>query len=185
MILTDLEIKQYHMLGNLGIEPFNPDLINPSSLDVRLGDRFAVLTKKESARWINPLKPDSFSTRTFFVDANGWILSPGCFVLAHLMEKVSLPSCISASLRGKSSLARLGLDNSSFGAWIDPGFSGDLVIELANHGPLPILLTPGMKIGQLVFYKHNSVQVPYGEKGRYQNQIGPQGSKGIDKVEEK
>ena len=179
MLLVDFQIKEEIRQGNLKITPFKEENVNPSSLDVRLGGSFA--TVKPSTVVIDPT--DTLSFRTTQEDLNKYVLLPGELVLGVLEEHISLPPNISASLRGKSSLGRLGLDNSSFAGWIDAGFSGVLVIELANHSKNPILLTKGMKIGQLTFYKHCNAEIPYGLKpsSKYQDQKGVQGSKGVDK----
>lgn len=178
MILTDFQIKAEIERGTLKISPFDESLINPSSLDVRLGKKFSQV----QPRYINiqPTQPGTFITEE--VGEDRFILQPGDMVLSTLAEHIGLPSDISATLKGKSSLARLGIDNSSYGAWIDPGWEGDLVIEVANHGKHPIVLDSGMKIGQLIFYKHCPAQVPYNEKStsRYMNQSGVQGSRGVD-----
>ncbi len=179
MILTDSEIKAEIMTGRMEISDFDPTLVNPSSLDVRLGNEFYFICPTTDEP-INPLDKHSFA---MVRQSEGSItLAPGEFCLSTLLEVIKLPPNISSSLRGKSSLARLGLDNSSFGAWVDPGFGGSLVIELANHNHYPLLLTSGMKIGQLIFYKHEKVHTPYNLKAtsRYMNQEGVQGSKGID-----
>lgn len=177
MILVDHMIRAEIERGTLKISPFDETLINPSSLDVRLGKKFSQV----QPRYINiqPTQPGTFITEE--VGEDRFILQPGDMVLSTLAEHIGLPSDISATLKGKSSLARLGIDNSSYGAWIDPGWEGDLVIEVANHGKHPIVLDSGMKIGQLIFYKHVPAQVPYNLKlnSRYMNQSGVQGSKGV------
>jgi len=177
MILCDFQIKAEIERGTLKISPFDESLINPSSLDVRLGKTFSQV----KPRYINiqPTQPGTFITEEVAQDR--FILQPGDMVLSTLAEHIGLPSDISATLKGKSSLARLGIDNSSYGAWIDPGWEGDLVIEVANHGKYPIVLDSGMKIGQLIFFKHIPAQVPYNLKlnSKYMNQSGVQGSKGV------
>jgi len=177
VILTDFQIKAEIERVTLKISPFDESLINPSSLDVRLGKKFSQV----QPRYINiqPTQPGTFITEE--VGEDRFILQPGDMVLSTLAEHIGLPSDISATLKGKSSLARLGIDNSSYGAWIDPGWEGDLVIEVANHGKHPIVLDSGMKIGQLIFYKHCPAQVPYNEKStsRYMNQSGVVGSLGV------
>ena len=177
MILCDFQIKAEIERGTLKISPFDESLINPSSLDVRLGKRFSQV----KPRYINIHPGESLTFITEEVGEGSFILHPGDMVLSTLAESIGLPSDVSATLKGKSSLARLGIDNSSYGAWIDPGWAGDLVIEIANHGKYPIFLSSGMKIGQLIFYKHCPAQIPYNKKAtsRYMNQKGVQGSLGV------
>lgn len=177
MILCDFQIKAEIERGTLKISPFDESLINPSSLDVRLGPGFSEVTPS----YVNIDPTDPLTFKTVEVSRGSYVLKPGHMVLSTLAEHITLPADISATLKGKSSLARLGLDNSSYGAWLDPGWGGDLVIELANHGNWPIVLKSGMKIGQLVFYKHCPARVPYNKKptSRYMGQSGTQGSFGV------
>ena len=177
MILVDWQIRKDIEDKHIGISPFSEELLNPSSLDVRLGNKFGVV--KAQYEHIDPLDPYSFHTEE--IESDSWILGPGGSVLGVLLEEISLPDDTSAYLKGKSSLGRLFLDNSSFACWIDPGWAGSLVIELANHSSNSIILTAGMKIGQLVFERHEVVDTPYGEKktSKYHNQSGMTGSKGI------
>lgn len=179
MVLTDQEIMAEIMTERVKVTPFKKDLINPSSLDVRLGNKFGVV----KAQYVNvdPTDPTSFFTDTN--EYSKYILGPNEFVIACLLEDITLPKNISAKLMGKSSLGRLGIENSSCAGWVDPGFSGVLTIELYNYSKNHIVLTPGMKIGQLTFFKHNPCLVSYGEKesSKYQNQTPGQGSKGVDK----
>lgn len=177
MILVDHQIKAEIERGTLKISPFDESLINPSSLDVRLGQSFY----QPEPTFVNIDPTDPLTFRTQKVADFKYVLKPGDMVLSNLMEKVTLPKDISAKLMGKSSLGRLGLDNSSVAGWIDAQFSGSLVIELSNHSKFPIALTAGMKIGQIVFYKHVPVEKGYLEleKSRYGNQKGVQGSKGV------
>jgi len=114
------------------------------------------------------------------VEANGdepFVLHPGEFVLGSTYEVVTLPTNIAARLEGKSSLGRLGLLTHSTAGFIDPGFSGHVTLELANVATLPILLYPGMKIGQVCFFQMTSdAEHPYGSSvygSRYQGQRGP------------
>jgi dCTP deaminase len=106
-----------------------------------------------------------------------FILHPGEFVLGSTYEVVSLPDDVAARLEGKSSLGRLGLLTHSTAGFIDPGFSGHVTLELANVANLPIKLWPGMKIGQLCFFRlSSSAEHPYGSAkygSRYQGQRGP------------
>ena len=177
MILTDFQIKAEIERGTLKISPFDESLINPSSLDVRLGPGFSEVIPS----YVNIDPTDPLTFKTVEVSRGSYVLKPGHMVLSTLAEHVTLPADISAKILGKSSLGRLGLNNSTVAGWVDCGWHGDLVIELFNHGKYPIVLTSGMKIGQLVFYKHVPAQVPYNKKptSRYAGQQNTQGSKGV------
>lgn len=149
-------------------------------MDIRLGKKFGYPVAEKLWNGVYVTDPqDKTSFKTYMQDWNHYILRPGEFVLAHLLEDIVLSDSICAELRGKSSLGRLGLDNSSVAGWVDAGWSGVLTIELANHGRYPILLTPGMKIGQMVFHQCAAAEKPYGVTGRYQNQTPGQGSMGL------
>lgn len=196
MIITDLEIKALCEEGYL-VSPFDPSLVNPSSLDYRLGTHFGRLTStfedigscgipgyQLAVYRDSPIDPTDKSTfRTDMFEADSLFLEPGEFIIASSLEAIKLPSNISAYAIGKSSLGRLGLHSSTpFAGWIDPGFEApNLTLELHNVSKFTIKLTAGMKIGQFVFYKHNEVGFPYGSPGvgRYQNQEPGAGSKGI------
>ena len=177
MILVDHMIRNEIELGRMKITPFDDSLINPSSLDVRLGEGFSKVSPANVC--IDPSDPLSFRTQR--ISTGSYKLLPGDTVLSTIQEHITLPADISGKMMGKSSLGRLGLDNSSVAGWIDCGFTGELVIELSNHSKHPILLRQGMKIGQLVFYKHVPAEVPYNLKptSRYLGQVGIQGSKGV------
>lgn len=179
-ILCDYEIADLCKKGM--ISPFQPENLNAGSLDVTLGSKFKTL----SPRWLvqgswAPI--DVTDPNTFYYEetvTNSYELEPNGFVLAILEEKVTLPDNVSAKLFGRSSWARVGLDNSSAAAWIDGGFSGSLVLEIKNLTGFKQILRSGQRCGQLVFYPHEMPDVPYGQKktSKYMNQEGLQGSKG-------
>jgi dCTP deaminase len=106
-----------------------------------------------------------------------FVLHPGEFVLGSTFEQITLPDDLAGRLEGKSSLGRLGLLTHSTAGFIDPGFSGHITLELSNVANLPIILWPGMKIGQLCLFRLSSpAEHPYGSAGvgsRYQGQRGP------------
>ncbi|MGB1101350.1 MAG: dCTP deaminase, partial [Pontimonas sp.] len=121
-------------------------------------------------------------TRMVEVDpTEAFVLHPGEFVLGATFEVVTLPDNVAARLEGKSSLGRLGLLTHSTAGFIDPGFSGHVTLELSNVATLPITLWPGMKIGQLCFFRLSSAaEHPYGSEkygSRYQGQRGPTASR--------
>lgn len=181
MLLSDRDIRSCVLSETLGIEPFDPEMIQPSSIDVRLDRMFRVFETHRSTH-IDPAHDDEDLTR--LVDQpldRPFILHPGEFVLGSTLEKISLPDDLAGRLEGKSSLGRLGLVVHSTAGFIDPGFSGHVTLELSNLAPLPIKLWPGMKIGQLcLMLMTSAAKYPYGHsrnKSRYQGQRGPTASR--------
>jgi len=156
-------------------------MVQPSSVDVRL-DRFFRLFDNHKYQHIDPAMDQPDLTRLVEVDSTeAFVLHPGEFVLGATFEVVSLPDDVAARLEGKSSLGRLGLLTHSTAGFIDPGFSGHVTLELSNVATLPITLWPGMKIGQLCFFRLTSpTEHPYGSEkygSRYQGQRGPTASR--------
>jgi dCTP deaminase len=177
VLLSDRDIRAEIEAGRVGLEPFDPAMVQPSSVDVRLDRMFRVF---ENHRYphIDPAQEQPELTR--MVEPAGeepFILHPGEFVLGSSFEAVTLPDDVAARLEGKSSLGRLGLLTHATAGFVDPGFSGHVTLELANVATLPIKLWPGMKIGQLCFFRLSSPsEHPYGSEkygSRYQGQRGP------------
>ena len=181
MLLSDRDIRAQIEAGRIGLDPLNMELIQPSSMDVRL-DRFFRLFDNHKYPFIDPREQQDDLTRFVEVAADEpFILHPGEFVLGSTFEFVSLPDDIAARLEGKSSLGRLGLLTHSTAGFVDPGFQGHVTLELSNVATLPIKLWPGMKIGQLCFFQLSSAsENPYGSAkygSRYQGQRGPTASR--------
>ena len=177
MLLSDRDIRAELDSGRVGLDPLDPAMVQPASVDVRL-DRFFRLFDNHRYAHIDPRQEQDELTRLVEVDPDeAFILHPGEFVLGSTYEKVTLPDDIAARLEGKSSLGRLGLLTHSTAGFIDPGFSGHVTLELSNVATLPIKLWPGMKIGQLCFFRLTSpAEHPYGSAvygSRYQGQRGP------------
>ena len=177
MLLSDRDIQAEIATRRVTLDPYDPSMVQPSSIDVRL-DRFFRVFENHKYPHIDPASDQPDLTRQ--VEPEGdepFILHPGEFVLGSTYEVVSLPDDIAARLEGKSSLGRLGLLTHSTAGFIDPGFSGHVTLELANVANLPIKLWPGMKIGQLCFFRLSSAAMhPYGSEkygSRYQGQRGP------------
>ena len=177
MLLSDRDIRAEVESGRVRLEPYEPTMVQPSSIDVRL-DRFFRVFENHRYPHIDPAQEQSELTRE--VESIGdepFILHPGEFVLGSTYEVVSLPDDVAARLEGKSSLGRLGLLTHSTAGFIDPGFTGHVTLELSNVATLPIKLYPGMKIGQLCFFRLTSPsEHPYGSEAsgsRYQDQRGP------------
>ena len=177
VLLSDRDIKASLDAGRIGLDPYQPELIQPSSIDVRL-DRFFRLFDNHKYPFIDPAEDQPELTRLIEAKpGEPFILHPGEFVLGSTFELVTLPDNIAARLEGKSSLGRLGLLTHSTAGFIDPGFSGHVTLELSNVATLPIKLWPGMKIGQLCIFRLSSpAEHPYGSAvygSRYQGQRGP------------
>ncbi len=181
MLLSDRDIKLELDAGRIGLDPYDPTLIQPSSIDVRL-DRLFRLFDNHKYPFIDPAEDQPELTRLVEARADEpFILHPGEFVLGSTYEFVRLPDDVAARLEGKSSLGRLGLLTHSTAGFIDPGFGGHVTLELSNVATLPIKLWPGMKIGQLCFFRLSSpADHPYGSSeygSRYQGQRGPTASR--------
>jgi len=177
MILSDRTIKEQMLGGRIRIEPFDPDDIQPSSVDLHLGDKFQVF-RNSRYPYIDPSRHQDGLTELVEASAEApFVLHPGEFVLGATVERIVLPDDIVARLEGKSSLGRLGLLIHSTAGYVDPGWEGTLTLELSNVANLPIVLTPGMPIGQISFFRMTTpVERPYGTPGlgsRYQGQIEP------------
>ena len=177
MLLSDRDITAEIDAGRIALDPWDPAMLQPSSVDVRL-DRFFRVFENHRYPHIDPAEDQPDLTRLVEVDkGEPFILHPGEFVLGSTYEVVTLPDDLAARLEGKSSLGRLGLLTHSTAGFVDPGFSGHVTLELSNVATLPIKLWPGMKIGQLCFIRLSSpAQNPYGSEkygSRYQGQRGP------------
>lgn len=181
MLLSDHDIRAAIDAGELGIDPFDPELIQPSSVDVRM-DRFFRVFNNSKYTHIDPkLQQDELTSLVEVQKDEPFVLHPGEFILGSTLEKFTLPPNLAGRLEGKSSLGRLGLLTHSTAGFIDPGFSGYITLELSNVANLPITLWPGMKVGQLALFKMSSpAEVPYGSGklgSKYQGQRGPTPSK--------
>ncbi len=181
MLLSDRDLKTEISSGRVGVEPYTDAMIQPSSIDVRL-DRWFRVFENHRYPYIDPSIEQPDLTRLIEPEGDEpFVLHPGEFVLGSTYEVVTLPDDIAGRLEGKSSLGRLGLLTHSTAGFIDPGFSGHITLELSNVANLPILLYPGMKIGQLCLFRLSSAaEHPYGSEkygSRYQGQRGPTPSK--------
>ncbi len=181
MLLSDKDIRTEIDKGRVVIDPFDPAMVQPSSIDVRL-DRFFRVFENHKYPFIDPSEDQPELTREVEPEGDeAFILHPGEFVLASTYEVITLPDDVASRLEGKSSLGRLGLLTHSTAGFIDPGFSGHVTLELSNVATLPIKLYPGMKIGQLCLFRLSSPsEHPYGSErygSRYQGQRGPTASR--------
>lgn len=172
MLLSDRDIASTHDRGDLEIEPFEQKLIQPSSLDVRLGAGLRMMRG-------GLIDTRDIKDRTEEIDfdkSHPFVIHPGEFVLAQTLERIKLPDYLAAKLEGKSSLARLGLILHATAGFIDPGFDGTITLELSVSSPNALCLYYGQKIGQLCFFTMSSpAQFPYGHEklgSHYQHQKG-------------
>nr|WP_282452411.1 dCTP deaminase [Corynebacterium meridianum] len=181
VLLSDRDIRTRINSGDLVIDPFDPQLVQPSSIDVRM-DRFFRVFNNSRYTHIDPkLRQDELTSLVEVGEDEPFVLHPGEFILGATLEKFTLPADLAGRLEGKSSLGRLGLLTHSTAGFIDPGFSGHITLELSNVANLPIILWPGMKVGQLALFCMSSpAEVPYGSSqlgSKYQGQRGPTPSK--------
>jgi dCTP deaminase len=177
VLLSDRDIRSEIDAGRVRLEPYDPTLMQPSSVDLRLDRLFRTFVNHRYTHIDPALQQDDL---TQVVEVNGdepFVLHPGEFVLGSTYEVITLPDDIAGRLEGKSSLGRLGLLTHSTAGFIDPGFSGHVTLELSNVANLPIMLWPGMKVGQLCLFRLSSpAEHPYGSAiygSRYQGQRGP------------
>jgi dCTP deaminase len=163
MILVDWQILDRIARGSIKIDPYDSKLVQPNSLDIRLGNHFVWYTGSNDV--IDPYNKDSVSSGIKEVHADSFILNPGQFVLAETLECIGLPDNVVATIEGKSSIARLGVTLHQTGGWIDAGFRGTITLEMANVNSRPVKVYAGMPIGQLVFYTTERAERPYDKKG--------------------
>jgi dCTP deaminase len=177
VLLSDQDLRKEVESGRLLLDPFDVEMVQPSSIDVRL-DRFFRVFNNTKYTHIDPsIQQDDLTSLVETPEGEPFVLHPGEFVLGSTYELVTLPDDLAGRLEGKSSLGRLGLLTHSTAGFIDPGFSGHITLELSNVANLPITLHAGMKIGQLCLFKLSSpAEHPYGSSqagSRYQGQRGP------------
>ena len=177
MLLSDRDLSKEIEAGRLVLDPYDPALLQPSSIDVRLDRYFRVFDNSKYTHIDPSVQQDDLTALVEVQDGEAFVLHPGEFVLASTLEVITLGDQLAGRLEGKSSLGRLGLLTHSTAGFIDPGFSGHVTLELSNVANLPIKLWPGMKIGQLCIFRLSSpAEHPYGSAvygSRYQGQRGP------------
>ena len=170
MILSDITLTEMLKTGELKMSPLTETQIQPASIDIRLGDTFSIV--EDSSSGIITLDSE-ISYKTIKTDT--YLLLPGQFVLATTMEYIELPDDLTAFVEGRSSLGRMGLFIQNAG-WVDPGFKGEITLELFNANRCAIELRAGRRVGQLVFAKMDrEAKNPY--RGKYQGQTGATGSR--------
>jgi dCTP deaminase len=177
MVLSDRTIRRQIDEGRIGIDPYDSELLQPSSLDVRV-DRYFRVFRNSRYPFIDVKQAQEELTELVEIDdETPFILHPGEFVLGSTLERVRLPDDLVARLEGKSSLGRLGLLIHSTAGFIDPGWDGHVTLELSNVANLPITIYYAMKIGQISFMQLTEpTSTPYGSSSlgsKYQGQRGP------------
>jgi len=174
MVLSDRTIRLEIARGRIVVEPLDPEDIQPSSVDLHLGCDFQVF-RNSRLPYIDPsIEQSGLTDQVFASAAEPFVLHPGEFALGTTTERIELPHDLVGRLEGKSSLGRLGLLIHSTAGYVDPGWRGRLTLELSNVANLPIVLSPGMKIGQISFSQMTTeVDRPYGHPelgSKYQGQ---------------
>ena len=182
MVLSDRTIKDEIAKGRIIIEPLIPDCIQPASVDLHLDKKLLVFKPQRYPAYIDVRRSlDHLNEPVELDEDEAFFLEPGEFVLVSTLESITLPDDVVGRLEGKSSLGRIGLLIHSTAGYVDPGWQGNLTIELSNVAKLPITLYYKMKIGQLSFLRLTSpVDRLYGtaELGsKYQGQTEPTASK--------
>jgi dCTP deaminase len=180
VVLSDRDIRAALEGGRLRIKPYDPADLQPSSVDLHMDRAFRVF-RNNRYPYIDVRSPQPDLTELLTVaDDEAFVLHPGEFVLGQTLEWIELPDDIVARLEGRSSLGRLGLLIHSTAGYVDPGWKGNLTLELSNVANLPISLYYGMKIGQISFLRMTSpVERPYGSPelgSKYQGQSQPTAS---------
>jgi dCTP deaminase len=169
VILSDNSLKRMLDSGELGVSPLCEDSIQPASIDCRLGSHFLLVEDRQ-------MESIDLNTEIKYRVHEGPLITipPHSFLLATTMEVVRLPNNLTAFVEGRSSIGRIGLFIQNAG-WVDPGFEGQITLELYNANSLPIRLEAGRRICQLVFCRMDqAADAPY--RGKYQGQRNATGS---------
>ncbi len=180
MILSDHSIKESIADRRIVITPYDESLVQPASIDIRLDGRFRVFRNYKYS-CIDPKAVQQDLTELVEVGDEPFIVHPGEFILGNTVERIKLGDDLVARLEGKSSLGRLGLIVHATAGYIDPGFDGNITLELSNVANLPIRLYPGMKVGQISFFAMSTpADRPYGHPelgSKYKGQTAPTASR--------
>ncbi len=181
MILSDRSIKEGIAAGRIVMTPYDESLVQPASIDIRLDGRFRVFRNYRYS-CIDPKALQEDLTELIEVGPDEpFIVHPGEFILGNTVERIKLGDDLVARLEGKSSLGRLGLIVHATAGYVDPGFEGNITLELSNVANLPIRLYPGMKVGQISFFAMSTpADRPYGHPAlgsKYKGQSAPTASR--------
>lgn len=183
-ILSDKTLKEYLKKGKIAIEPLEDEMqIQPSSIDMRLGNEFKVF-KVIRKPYIDPKDPEdvaSYMESTIVEPGEAFIIHPNEFALATTNEYVKVPDDLVARVEGRSSMGRLGVTMHVTAGFIDPGFEGKITLEISNIGAMPVALYPGQRVCQIVFETMTTPsEIPYGHPSRnskYMGQVKPESSR--------
>ena len=174
-VLSDGTIRALVESGRVTIDPWDPGMVQPASVDVRLGTSFRVFHNHRVASIDLRDPPTNLTEGVEVEEGQPFVIHPGEFVLGRTQEWVELPDDIVSRIEGKSSVGRLGLIVHATAGFIDPGFSGTLTLEITNLTRVPIKLYPGLPIAQLSFMAlDRSAERPYGHPdlgSHYQGQV--------------
>lgn len=173
--LSDATIRALVDQGRIRIDPYDPDNVQPSSVDVRLGDSFRVFHNHRVSAIDLRDPPRGLTEEVIVSEDSPFVIHPGEFALGRTLEWVELGDDIVARVEGKSSIGRLGLIVHATAGFVDPGWRGTLTLELANLTRVPIKLYPGLLIAQLSFMAlDRPAERPYGSPelgSHYQGQV--------------
>lgn len=172
MVLSDYDIIKRVNSEEIGIDPFKRDNVEPASIDLRLGHDFKLVHSAENG--CAKLSEDDKDQISHAKLPSPLVVKPGDLVLVTTLERVELPNDLAAQVIGRSSLGRLGVSVHQTAGYIDPGFEGEITLELSNNGPVPVEIEPELRICQIVFKELSSPAMdPYGHEGsQYQDQSG-------------
>lgn len=183
-ILSDKTIKEYLEEGKIVIDPLKDEQqIQPSSVDMRLGDEFKVF-KVIRKPYIDPKDEEDiaeYMESSTVPEGEAFIIHPNEFALATTQEYVKVPDDLVARVEGRSSMGRLGVTMHVTAGYVDPGFEGRITLEISNIGAMPVALYPGQRVCQLVFETMTTpAELPYGHPKRnskYMKQLKPESSR--------
>jgi dCTP deaminase len=162
-VLSDGTIRRLVTEGHIVIEPWDEGMVQPASIDLRLGNSFRVFHNHRIGAIDLANIPENLTERVAVPEGESFVIHPGEFVLGATEEHVTLPDDIVARIEGKSSLGRLGLIVHATAGFVDPGFTGTLTLEITNLTRVPIVLWPGKPIAQLSFMTlDRPAERPYG-----------------------
>jgi dCTP deaminase len=174
-VLSDGTIRRLVEAGEIAIDPWEPDLVQPASVDLRLGDSFRVFHNHRVTAIDLRQPPTNLTEEVVIGRDEPFAIHPGEFVLGRTLESVKIPDDVVARIEGKSSLGRLGLIVHATAGFVDPGFTGTLTLEITNLTRVPIMLYPGLLIAQLSFMALDApAEHPYGSAelgSHYQGQV--------------
>jgi dCTP deaminase len=162
-VLSDATIRRLVAEGRISIDPWDPEMVQPASVDLKLGPSFRVFHNHRLPAIDLAEPPQGVTEHVRIEDDQSFVIHPGEFVLGTTVESVAMPDDLVARIEGKSSLGRLGLIVHATAGFVDPGFIGNLTLEITNLTRVPIVLWPGKPIAQLSFMAlDRPAERPYG-----------------------